>query len=230
MTLKDFEKELRSELNKWFAEKGFVVFEKLGFVYFKEQEGFVDYVIIRVGGKAHLHELYASVSMGRKIDSIEKYWEEYTEQLEVRTVLQLTLNVDPLNEKGASKIAITVKDDDPEAVAKARDFITHNFEHTLSPEVEALTDIKALDRVYNDVPDSTRYGAIEKWYKKMIIAKLAGSKNYEKVLNLFITIHNDAIRVDPDNKAEYEKLIVVANELDKKLEKVLPLSDPKAIV
>ena len=79
MNLKDFEKGLRSELNKWFSEKGFAIFEKLGFVYFKKQGGCIDYVIIRLGGKPPLHELYASVSMGRKIESIEKYWEEYAE-------------------------------------------------------------------------------------------------------------------------------------------------------
>jgi hypothetical protein len=230
MNLKDFEKGIRSELNKWFLEKGFVIFERLGFVYFKKQEGYTDYVIIRLGGKAKLHELYATVSMGRKIASIEKYWEDYAEQLEIRGLLQLTLNIDPLDEKGVSKISITLKDDDNEAVAKARDFIIHSFENVLLPEAESLTDVKALDRVYNDVPDSTRYGAIETWFKKMIIAKLAGNEKYEKIFNLFVTIHNEAIQVDPENKAEYDKLIFVANELDKKLKDVLPLTDPKAIV
>jgi hypothetical protein len=230
MNLNEFEKGLRSELNKWFSEKGFAIFEKLGFVYFKKQEGYTDYVIIRLGGKPKLHELYATVSMGRKIASIEKYWEDYAESLEIRTVLQLTLNIDPLDEKGVSKISITLKDDDNDAVAKARDFIIHSFENVLLPEAESLTDIKALDRVYNDVPDSTRYGTIETWFKKMVIAKLAGNENYQKIYNLFLNMHNEAIRASPERKEHFEKRIFVANELDKKLNNVPPLNDPKAIV
>jgi hypothetical protein len=230
MNLNDFEKGLRTELNKWFSEKGFAIYEKLGFVYFKKQDGYTDYVIIRLGGKTYLHELYASVSMGRKIEAIEKYWEEYAESLEIRTSWQLTLHIDPLDEKGVSKAFIILKDDDSEAVAKARDFIIHSFENILYPEAESLTDIKALDRVYNDVPDSMRYGSIEMWFKRMIIAKLAGSEKYQKIYNLFLTIEKEAIQLDPENKAEYENLIYVAGELDKKLNNVLPLSDPKAIV
>ncbi|MBO9203040.1 MULTISPECIES: hypothetical protein [Niastella] len=230
MNLKSFEKGLRKELNKWFSEKGFAVFEELGFTYFKKQEGYTDYVSIRLGGKAYLHELYAQVSMGRKIASIESYWEEYADLLGIQGGMRYTMNIDQLDERGVSQLAITVKDDDTEAVAKARDYIIQTFENLLYPQAELLTDIKELDRLHNDVPDTRRYGSIEKWYRRMIIAKLAGNENYKKILNIYLTMHNEGLQEEPGNKDFYEKRIFVANELDKKLNNVLPLNDPKAIV
>jgi hypothetical protein len=217
-------------LNKWFSGKGFLVFEKLDFTYIREKEGCIDYVFISVGGKSHLKELYAGVSVGRKIASIEKYWEEYGDLLEVSGGLSLTVNVDPVDERGVSTLMISLTADDNEAVAKARDYIIQTCENVLWPEVESMTDIQELDREYNDVPDDRLYGAVETWFRKMAIAKLAGSENYQKVSNLFLTIYGDAIQTDPANKAYYEKLIHVAGEVDKKLKNVLPLSDPKGIV
>lgn len=210
--------------------KGLCYFEKLGFAYFKKQEGYTDYVFIRLGGKTYLHELYAQVSMGRKIESIENYWEEYADLLEIFGGMRLTLSLDQLDERGVSQLAVTLKDDDTEAVAKARDYIIQTFENILYPQAESLTDIKELDKVHNDVPDTTRHGSIEMWFRRMIIAKLAGSKKYQKIYDLFLTIENEAIQLDPENKAEYEKMIYVAGELDKKLKNVLPLNDLKAIV
>ncbi|MCS3798889.1 hypothetical protein [Niastella sp. OAS944] len=229
MNLNSFEDGLRKELDKCFSEKGFAVFEKRGFAYVKERKGYTDYVFIRLGGKSYLHELYAQVSMGRKIELIESYWEEYAELLGIQR-MRLTMSIDQLDERGVSQLGITLKDDDTEAVAKARDYIIQTFEKILYPQAEFMTDIRELDIVHNNVPDNTRYGSIEKWFRRMIIAKLAGNENYQKVLNLFLSMEQKAIQLDPENKAEYETMINIVGELDKKLSNVLPLKDPKDII
>lgn len=138
--------------------------------------------------------------MGRQIESIENYWEEYADLLEIQR-MRLTMSIDQLDERGVSQLAITLKDDDNEAVAKARDYIIQTFENILYPQV-----------------------------RRMIIAKLADNENYQKILNIYLTMHNDGLKAEPENKDFYEKRIFVANELDKKLKNVLPLNDPKAIV
>jgi len=76
--------------------------------------------------------------MGRTIESIENYWEEYADLLDIQR-MRLTISIDTRNERGVSQLVITLKDDDTEAVAKARDYIIQTFENILFPQAELLT-------------------------------------------------------------------------------------------
>jgi hypothetical protein len=169
--------------------------------------------------------IYAS----RKIKLIESYWEDFKERIGQRGGIPYTISAEPKGEQGQlltnfgiGKVEVT---DEEEIIMKSRDRIVSHYQNILFPLLEKQSDIHCLNEEYNN-PYHKNYGG--RWYHKLIIAKLSGNRDYEKIYNYVIGFFMDIIGKESNEKylKKYKATFELFPELYERLKNEKPLKDP----
>jgi hypothetical protein len=184
MKAEEYEIIAKWEIDKYYRSQGFT---DIILFSFKKEVGYEDDKIIdflsypcvfndeklRYAGN-----IYAS----RKIKLIEDYWEDFREKLGMQYGIPSTINAVPRDEEKRLITSFSIPQaegqDGESLIYKSRDYIIKFHKEIIHPLLEKQSDIHYLNNVHNE-SYKTNYNG--RWCSKMVIAKLAGNPEYEKI-------------------------------------------------
>lgn len=180
-------------------------------------------------------------SADKRIDPIEEIWDDYLSELMrvgesyVSTTLAFDANrikdyeYDPVNLRERMLNVDTYKSKQTEeGVSEMANQFLNNIKLYIVPTFDKFNNIQVLDAFVNGKPDyyhevihlfSAREALI---YKKMIIAKLAGNKDYELVCEAM----KQRILKAEEGSARLVQYLLVYEEVYERLKTVEPLANP----
>jgi len=224
MIIRNCLKQIETELTNWFETIQFVKFKDTSNLYSKETEKYNDFISLHyeITGKVLIVQLQ---SFAREIKFIENFWTEY-----INNPLVLHLFINPTLRGGGDKRTnhkVNLIDVKPDIIEVMCPKIKSDYYEIVAPLLDEYSNIHKLDAVANG-DDKTFSIGNEKYFRKLIIARLAGNPNYENIYKETTEMYKKII-VDEPGDDYYKNTLWVIEQIYKKLKNVFPLENPNLI-
>jgi hypothetical protein len=219
-----FNTQLKKALEESFKELGFKLSLDNSITLLKQEQSHIDFIHVFTGIDKITEQYNFIVEAGRKLNIIDQYWEEYRiEPMGLRKGDFPTIIVNEMNKYiPFTQLPAETEELIPLVTLQIREF----WERILLPMLDKYSNIKELDKFENSVIGKAKILNIEgSWFKKMIIARLAGNPLYDQLYLSITEMYLKAITDYPEEKPYYENNLWVAEQVNEKLKSLEPLKN-----
>ncbi len=194
--------------------------------YFLADSKKTDWISVKQGENKSIRDTYGVlISYSRRVNLIEEYWEDLMkDDINYGNGIKDTIAICPEETINGIRQYTTRLDlpfDEPNGNNKMMAFIIDKYENVLLPQMNELSDIHVLDRMMN-YEESIYFP----FYKGLVVAKLAGNLDYEKLYQSRVDKMNQAMKENPWEKDECLKNIWRLEQLYERMKDVKPLEKP----
>lgn len=233
MKAQEYIKKIEIQLSNWMTEIGFVNDKKDSFLFTKRQKLYIDHVGISIEKHGDCIVGYVQIYT-RKIALIESYWEEYKETpLKITGGISKTFGDDfPKNflfseHNRPKSIAnwANWREAAPDMVEKICEKVKSDYYDLVLPKLMEYSNIHKLDTIANGEDRTFSLGNSERYFRKLIIARLSGNPNYESIYEEMTGMYKKIILDEPTD-GYYQNQLWVIEQLYEKLKNVQPLENP----
>lgn len=240
MTFRDYQKEVIQKLKPILYKLGFQKSEKTLTSFHKESSTNIDFLVLGNYGKTlgNLDYYKFFIVGGRKLKLVEDYWEDFRinplakdNPINWKNIQQSTFWISPIDKWGecATIIEFSPETESNALIEKTCSHILNQYLKVIAPRLTKYSDINLLDNIENNngVKDELHTPMISQgngyWFRKLIIARLAGNENY---FEIYETIRK---KFEKSMKKELSKSnknqLWVLNKLNERLQNIKPLEN-----
>ena len=231
MTLKSkFENELNLSLMKTFKCLGFKQNDKKKWRFEKKSNKTIDFVSIRPSNPKEREFLYYVITGLRQLKTIDNFFVGYLKQLEIKIGILYTIAITPENDSELrfKKVKISIKPNESiyNLVEDCSKQLENIYSTLILPKLEEKSDVQVLNQEFNTPFSKTMQGTIN-WYRKLIVAKLAGNEDFEQIYKYAIQNYESWILNEQRTKYKnkYTLQLLGLKQIYEDLEKVEPLQN-----
>ena len=212
--------QIENNLQGWFYEQGFKLYNPNFSLYIKNTNERVDCI----GFDTEICDSEIKVGIGffsRKFNLIESYWDEYAGNLiEVSSLIPVTIS-------GSDKKLYHTANWEEEGsglVEKLCNKVKSDYYTIILPKLNEYSDIRKLNDIANGDDRTFSLGNSERYFRKLIIAKLAGDSRYDLIFNELIKMYNNCIQEEPLDDY-YKNILFVIEQIHEKMKNIEPLGN-----
>jgi len=223
MNNKKFIKQIETEVTNWLTTIGFIRDRYLFNVYVKNSTNYRDLLLFNY--EITENEIIVDLqSFARDLKLIDSYFEQYINNpIIISDYIKMNLN-------GSDKRTnhkVLLADIKSETVEQMCAKIKTDYYEIVAPLLDEYSNINKLDEVANG-NDKTFSIGNEKYFRKLIIARLAGNSNYENIYKEITEMYKKII-IDEPSDDYYKNTLWVIEQIYKKLKNVFSLENPNLI-
>jgi hypothetical protein len=226
-------KQIKSQLYDWIISIDFTKQGDIFYLFSKEMIKYKDHIGISV--EVHDNKLVSYIQIfTRRIELVEDFWQEYSEKpLNITGGIPKTFGgsfpKDFLyNEKNQPKpIAnwANWREDKGDIVERICEKVKSDYYTLVLPKLDEYSNIHKLDAIANGEDRTFSLGNSERYFRKLIISRLAGNPKYEEIYEGMTEMYKKII-VDEPTDEYYQNMLWVIEQLYEKLKNVQPLENP----
>lgn len=231
MDMNKVEQEVKNIISKYLTEKFGFCFNDLYTYSFKNLEIGTDFVTYSV--RKHKEKFHFSYGYKRRYSLIEEIWDDFLPAIEPKAnqnPITLSISQDDFvnsftNNSLSEQSYFPINQN---GIKKSIDLFINNFELKIIPFLPTTLNINWLDKYANHpidlTPTKTKFISSRGFFfRKMIIAKLAGNPHYEEICIWVRNRFYNASIKQPEK--DYDKQVIVIDKIYERLKNVSPLKN-----
>lgn len=214
--------EIQSNIKDWLGSIRYEKFDPALEFYLKKEEKYEE--LLTFSFENTPKKLWVSIQLfTRKFNIIENYWKEYMNnpiQLSssrVKTIAGSHPNtINNIDWAGGAEQGM---------VERICEKVKTDYYTLVLPKLDEYSNIHKLDAIANGEDRTFSLGNSERYFRKLIIARLSGNPNYESIYEEMTGMYKKIILDEPTD-GYYQNQLWVIEQLYEKLKNVQPLENP----
>ncbi|RAV97623.1 hypothetical protein [Pseudochryseolinea flava] len=226
MDFSEFQNILFSATSQHFGERGYrETFRDVSLEMTRLIGADKAFLFLRTGENRGGNTFYASVGFYVSFSIIDDFILKYRDRLHPN-IPRHTIGVETKSLNSNYQIEVRSR----EEIVNIVPMIINQYENILVPFLEDFMNIIVLNEFVNTPFDKFQAGipistARFHWYRKMIIAKLAGNPEYEKIEQYVLDLHRTVSTNNPES-VDYKNAMMIVEGLVDDLAQISPVRNP----